>query len=326
MTGPDIPLFKRFKAKWDTLNLNKFVTGISNIDIKNALGNNYNDIVEYAKLKLSTNLIRDDYKELLDLVIIFLGEVPPGGIKFKKPGAYHHARWMAKGIYCLKMYLFRQEFKLTNNEVNSIFHFNLFLIKCYARFWFSAPNANEAPLNDIMFLRTCYEYRTINEMISNSAIQKFLRHLYYLNEECITLALFDNRINEDTKMKMAQKMIAIDDEEDYEREITEKKIILNKEELICLLENDDNNILLKLVNHKSKHFLERFDISIAFLKPHSNIWSNSSEFIEGEKIVSDLKVVNDSAERSIKLMEEFNHKITKDEDQKQFLLKVKDKY
>jgi len=33
MTGPDIPLFKRFKAKWDTLNFNKFVTGISNIDI-----------------------------------------------------------------------------------------------------------------------------------------------------------------------------------------------------------------------------------------------------------------------------------------------------
>ena len=133
-------------------------------------------------------------------------------------------------------------------------------------------------------------------MISNSAIQKFLKHLYYLNEECIKLAMFDNRINEDTKMKMAQKMIAIDDEEDYEEEITEKKLILHKEELICLLEIDDNNILLKIVNHKSKHFLDRFGISIAFLKSHPNIWSNLSEFIEGQKIVSDLKVVNDPAE------------------------------
>lgn len=42
--------------------------------------------------------------------------------------------------------------------------------------------------------------------------------------------------------------------------------------------------------------------------------------------MSDLKVVNDPAERSIKLMKEFNYKITKDEDQKQFLLKVNDKY
>jgi hypothetical protein len=118
----------------------------------------------------------------------------------------------------------------------------------------SAPNSNEAQLNDIMFLRACYEYRTINKMISNSAIQMFLKHLYYLNEECIALALFDDKMNEDTKMKMVQKMITIYDEEDYEEEITEKKLILNNEELICLLENYNNNILFKLVNHKSKPF------------------------------------------------------------------------
>jgi hypothetical protein len=70
---------------------------------------------------------------------------------------------------------------------------------------------------------------------------------------------------------------------------------LNKEELICLLENDDNNILLKLVNHKSKHFSERFGISIAFLKSHPNTWTNLSEFIEINKIVSNLKGVNDLA-------------------------------
>jgi hypothetical protein len=101
---------------------------------------------------------------------------------------------------------------------------------------------------------------------------------------------------------------------------------LNKEELICLLENDDNNILLKLVNHKSKHFMERFGISIAFLKLYPNTWTNLSEFIEGKKTVSDLKIVNDPAEHSIKLTEEFNHKIKKDKDQKQFILKVNDKY
>jgi len=217
MTSPDIPLFKRFKAKWNTINLNKFVTGISIINIKNALGNNHIDILNYAKLKLSSNnLTRDDYKELLDLIIIFLGEVPPRRIKFKNQVRYHHTRWMAKGIYCLKIYLFRQEFKLTKNEGNSIFHFNLFLIKCYACFWYSAPNANEAPLNDFKFLRSCFEYRKINEIISSSAIQKFLKHLYYLNEQYITLALFDNRINEDTKMKMAQKIITINDEDEEE--------------------------------------------------------------------------------------------------------------
>jgi hypothetical protein len=80
------------------------------------------------------------------------------------------------------------------------------------------------------------------------------------------------------------------------------------------------------VNHKSKHFLEQFNIWIAFLKSHQNTCTNLSELIKRKKIVSDLKIVNDPAERSIRLMDEFNHKIIKYLDQKQFLLKVNDKY
>lgn len=38
------------------------------------------------------------------------------------------------------------------------------------------------------------------------------------------------------------------------------------------------------------------------------------------------KVINDTVERGVKLMEEFNDKITKVEDQKQFLLKVSNLY
>lgn len=36
----------------------------------------------------------------------------------------------------------------------------------------------------------------------------------------------------------------------YEEEILKNKLILNKGELIRRLENDDNTILIKLVNHK----------------------------------------------------------------------------
>ena len=35
---------------------------------------------------------RDDYRELVELVIIFLGGAPPSGIRFRAPGAMHHAR------------------------------------------------------------------------------------------------------------------------------------------------------------------------------------------------------------------------------------------
>jgi len=57
---------------------------------------------------------REDYLELLRLCLIFLG----GGfdvmdIQFRAPGAMHHARWMAKVIYALKIVLFQDQLTLT---------------------------------------------------------------------------------------------------------------------------------------------------------------------------------------------------------------------
>jgi hypothetical protein len=46
------------------------------------------------------------------------------------------------------------------------------------------------------------------------------------------------------------------------------------------------------------------------------------EYIQAKEILSALKVVNDTAERGVKLMEEYNEKFTKNEDQKQFILQV----
>ena len=42
---------------------------------------------------------REDYKEFLQLCVIFLGVVAAEIISFRAPGAMHHARWMAKAIY-----------------------------------------------------------------------------------------------------------------------------------------------------------------------------------------------------------------------------------
>jgi len=35
---------------------------------------------------------RDDYRELIELSMIFLGQDPPRGIHFQAPGPMHHAR------------------------------------------------------------------------------------------------------------------------------------------------------------------------------------------------------------------------------------------
>lgn len=39
---------------------------------------------------------RGDYRECAEVAIVLLGETPPQGFHWRRPGAVHNARWMAK--------------------------------------------------------------------------------------------------------------------------------------------------------------------------------------------------------------------------------------
>lgn len=72
--------------------------------------------IEFAMSYLRESQPRDDYREFLELVKIFLGSVPERGIRFMAPGATHHARWLSKVIYSLKIWMFKGQFHLTKKE------------------------------------------------------------------------------------------------------------------------------------------------------------------------------------------------------------------
>ena len=62
-----------------------------------------------SKLKLNKGTFpREDYREVAELNLIWLGGTLPNSRKFfiRKPGAVHHARFMAKSIYLLKMVIY----------------------------------------------------------------------------------------------------------------------------------------------------------------------------------------------------------------------------
>lgn len=82
------------------------------------------------------------------------------------PGAFHHARWMSKAIYSLKIFLFREEFILTDSEKNGIRDISIFIAKIYLKAWIQAPVAAEAPNQDLTLLKNLYDYSSIDENIS----------------------------------------------------------------------------------------------------------------------------------------------------------------
>lgn len=134
------------------------------------LSNVRQEILMFFQEKLKNNFPIDDYKEFLQLIVIFLGDIPPSGIKFRQPGSYHLARCMAKGIYCLKM-LFQNKFNLYAIKKSYTDHL-LCYKKCYTETWITVSDALQAPLNGIYFIKKLESYKTDDKITAEVALKK----------------------------------------------------------------------------------------------------------------------------------------------------------
>lgn len=272
-TGPNVTLFKRFQEVWLSINKTHFVPGINDKIIRQTIENDViEDIIKFSKELLAKNeQPREDYKELLQLIIVFLGGTSQTNISFRAPGAFHHARWMAKAIYALKIYLFRDQFSLSIAEDIGIRDICIFLVKVYVKAWFRAPVASEAPRQDLEFLQKLYAYRKIDNTISRIALHKFCNHLWYLTPEMAALAFFDKLIGKETKLKMVEAI------KNKPADEVHKKFKLVPEDVKTYMDRGIDYF----ISEDSKRFFERFSISMEFLEKDPDIWEHESNFNYG---------------------------------------------
>jgi len=276
-----------------------------------------NDIIEFCRRQLKENHYKDDYKELIELILIFLGGCPSDEITIKTPGAIHHARWMAllPSLYSIKIYLFRNQFHLSIKEENGLrdndICISIFLIRIYVKAWFGAPHAATAPYQDFNFIRDVYNY--YDTTVSKTVLKKFCGHLWYLSDEAIGFSFFDNNVSADFKKRMVKALASNDGSEEIM-----KKLSIKPHEMSSLVTKD----LSDFVTSNTKIFFERFGIDTQFLHDEPEEWTKNPAYNEGANIVAQIKVVNDTAERGVKLIEEYNSILTKHEEQKQYQLKI----
>ena len=62
------------------------------------------------------------------------------------------------------------------------------------------------------------------------------------------------------------------------------------------------------------------DVDISFLNSSPDLWDGDDSYLKSQETFRNLRVVNDSAKRGVKLMQDFNGILTEDEGQKQFIL------
>lgn len=279
MNGPDIPLFKRFKNFWKNVDTTHFRIYSTFKNSYKYLKHVENEISLFCTQRLNDNFPRDDYREFIELILIFLGGSPPRGIKFRQPGAYHLTRWMAKAIYCIKILLFSDQFKITTREQNSLDDLCCFIVKCYIQEWITGPNPITAPMNDLLYLKKLMNY---HDKLGEVAIKKFLNHLWYLNEECVVFSIFDDRVDNETKQRMANIILngKEQNKNDFEEdEESKKKLNIKFDDLSHFLNKD---LPCDLLTNKSWKIYEWFKIRDDFLRADPKIWKDLEEYKEAK--------------------------------------------
>ncbi|KAK0062841.1 hypothetical protein Bpfe_007561 [Biomphalaria pfeifferi] len=315
-------MFERFRACWPKINHANYKPLDDTSMSHPMLQMLRSDVVPFLKSFLSSErsyIPREDYKEMIQPCLTVLGcpvndhDQANSHYCFRVPGAYHMARWMAKVIYCLKIFLFRDEFKLTVSETKNLTEFCVFATHIYVSAWISCPMQSDAPINDLQLLARIDQYSEINKKIATAATKKLQNHLWYLGPELVWLALFSNKVANTEKKMLVEAMIAAG----LDASVRGIKFPpANVEQL-------KRTQLHELISSTTTAALLSIGLIVALLNgidPEN--WSDCPHFQQAANVVKCLKVVNDTAECSIALMTSFNKSITKSEAEMQKLIQV----
>ena len=301
--GPEIELFGRFKSQWslidksifDAIDTDSAGEGCLTSSEKSWLDSRRAIVIENMHRHLKTAQPREDYREFAHLTLLILGEESVDlNTKFCSPGAYHRARWMAKGIYCLKIFLFRRQFVLSKREMNALRRICLFTCPIYSSLWFAAPMPTSAPINDLKMLQLIDEFSNVDSQIASTADKKLRLHLWYLSEDLAALPLFGDDISNQEKQTIVAALQKDPREQDLRR-LEPNQITTFK-----------NLSIEDFVTKRSLNLFTALQLSQEFLTVPVCTWNERSDYIESCKIVHAMKVVNDCTERAVRLATDFN--------------------
>jgi hypothetical protein len=197
---------------------------------------------------------------------------------------------------------------MTKTELKGITDMAAFGVVVYLRASITAPVATSAPLNDFLLMRQLLEYPEAS--ISSVTSKKLGMHLWYLSEERITLALFDSQVPVETKKLMITAMKNPAPDHPPKRPRVDTSAF------------QGHKGLEQFCTANSMTFFHHLQLPVSFLSNEPSEWCEDETYKTAMTIIKGLAVVNDRAERGVALIQDFNKKLTKDEDQLQFMLQV----
>ena len=315
--SPSEALFQRFKELFELLSTN--LSDLNQWDWpsdSNILVQQGKTVQTWVETVLSKNMFaREDYRELAEMICVFLGGELPRRLHIRKPGADHHARFMAKAIYFLKIYLLSKSFFMTVEEKHIVDRMALFIGLFYGKYLLESSLIPCAPANDLQFYISMVKLKAIDEDIASSVIKSIKRHLDYLTEENVIFSLFDENLSPEDRSNIAKILFVTPRPEVFS---------LGKPKLPQIDFNKDDEPHLSLfVGSKSWLLFNKLGLfeKQEWLNLPCDYWHNFTDFRTAKDFVLQINTTNDSAERGVKLITDFKNHCC-DEVEREYLSQV----
>ncbi|XP_065683487.1 uncharacterized protein LOC124813436 [Hydra vulgaris] len=307
-SGPDNLLFKTLKSAWNDLDADNQVLRRLTIPEETWLGHQKHESITFCRNIIASGSLkkdgatRKDYIELAELTLMVLSE---DRYKFRTPGAVHHARFMAKGTYYLKLQLMMDAIpsleKWLKHEITEV---ATFVSVFYTTWFLKAELSAAAPNQDMRALWQMNRFKEYNLIGAESVIKSIKRHTWFLDPYLIVLALADEKCKE--RGDIAQKLYSFEfhsmDEYPLAR-ISANIEVLNSLDfsgpkppsLVHLV--TENSWLLFLMIGQSKSDCQ-------WMKTPPEYWTCNDFYLKFQEAVFNLSVVNDCSERIVKLIKD----------------------
>ena len=319
-SGPSDKLFKNLRDKWGDVKDDIDYSDLSGFD-----KNKYKGTVIDQEAKMSLDFClqalsdgafpREDYKELVQLTIVWLGgKDKVAKFKFQWPGAFHHARFMSKALYILKMDLLRDQLSfLTPEHKDQVSQLARFVGIYFSKWFLKCAIVPSAPYQTLLYFKQMIDFSEFDIGLAFTVLDSLFRHTWYLTEQWIIVCIVDDECPDVEKEAVAKALCHTPRADRFSP---------GKPELPADFWPETGRLpsLDSFVGPNSwllPHLLGLDSESMEWLQLSAQQWPLMSGFRKFSELVKKLTIVNDPAERGVKLIQDFVN-TTQDEDIRQW--------
>ena len=222
----------------------------------------------------------------------------------------NEVRWGQHPLYTGKMQKYGQLLGYDAEFKGKLKRYNKFQV-VFAPYWLRIESSADAPAADLDFIRDLYAYRDIDEVMATEVLATVKNHLDYLTPDLAFLSLASKRVSDEEKQRLATAIagVPLNLAAFPPIEATKPAVaITNATQIHELAQGSRVNLVFQLLQ-----------LEPTFLHHHPTEWQHDESFQRLLKFIKNLRVTNVCAEHAVQLASTFAGKITRNEEQRQFL-------